>query len=101
MYKNQDIVNKIVNQTLFGDLNWKLLNKTNISTVYISKKYLSKDKYLAIYLNIYEFDIDNTDKENDVILQIELTSKRSTIEVKKMISEFYPKVLDICEIVSD
>jgi len=96
MHKVDQIVSNVIYQTINGGLDWKLLSKNNKLTIYISKKKISKDKYISLYLNIYFFGgklpID------DILLRIEMTTNKDTISITKMLSEFYPRVIDIYDL---
>jgi len=98
MYKSDDVLSNVIRKTFNKELKWKLLTKNRQLKIYISKKQLGKDKYLSFYLNL--FFIGNEIDIHDIMLRIELTTTKNTVPLKKIISDFYPKVIDLYYLVN-
>jgi len=97
MFKVDEILSNVIKKTLTGELKWKLLSEDKKLTIFIAKRRLGEDKYLSFFLNVHSIGHDVY--VDDIILRVELTTTKNTTEVKKMISDFYPKVIDLYYII--
>jgi len=97
MFKVDEILSNVIKQTLVGRLEWKFLSKNRNLSIFIAKKRLGDDKYLSFFLNVYS--IGSEVYVDDITLVVELTTTRNTTQVKKMISDFYPRLVDLYYII--
>jgi len=97
MFRVDEILSNVVKQTLTNKLNWKHQLTNRHFSVYVAKKLIDKDKYLTFFLNVYY--IGSEVDYRDIVLRVEMTTSKRTIEVDKILAEFYPKVGEIYQMV--
>lgn len=85
---------------MHGGLDWIVFKKNRINIIFSTKRYLTKDKYLTLYLFVSYKSYNNPEFNlNNIKLFINITTKKSSNRLKTFISEYNPILIDLFDIV--